>query len=132
MMGIFDRFKKKQGDLAKEEIVEVPWHVLSELPQVDEIVATSKTKPVAVFKHSTTCGISKMALRNFERSYTLTDADIKLYYLDLKANRNVSNEVANKFQVMHESPQLILVKNGIAVLNRSHQSIDAGELEKLI
>lgn len=132
MMGIFDRFKKKQGDLAKEEIVEVPWHVLSELPQVDEILATSKTKPVAVFKHSTTCGISKMALRNFERSYTLTDADIKLYYLDLKANRNVSNEVANKFQVMHESPQLILVKNGIAVLNRSHQSIDAGELEKLI
>lgn len=131
-MGIFDKFKKTQRDIAKEELVEVPWHVLSELKQLDEISEQSKTTPVAIFKHSTTCGISKMAFRNFERSYELTDDQMKLYYLDLKAHRNVSDEVGYKFQVIHESPQLIVIKNGVAVYHASHHTIQAEELKKFV
>jgi bacillithiol system protein YtxJ len=131
-MGIFDKFKKTQRDIVKEEIAEVPWHVLSEIKQLDEIVEQSKTTPVAIFKHSTTCGISKMALRNFERNYSLTDGQMKLYYLDLKAYRNVSDEVGYKFQVIHQSPQLIVVKNGVAISHASHHSIQAGELKNFI
>ena len=131
-MGIFDKFKKTQRDIVKEEIVEVPWHVLSEMKQLDEIAEQSKTKTVAIFKHSTTCGISKMALRNFERNYSLTDGQMKLYYLDLKAYRNVSDEVGYKFQVIHQSPQLIVVKNGVAVAHASHHSIQAEELINFI
>ena len=131
-MGIFDKFKKTQRDIVKEERLEVPWHVLSEMKQLDEIAEQSKTKTVAIFKHSTTCGISKMALRNFERNYSLTDEQMKLYYLDLKSYRTVSDEVGYKFQVIHQSPQLIVVKNGIAVAHASHHSIQAEELINFI
>ncbi len=131
-MGLFSKLKKTQRDIVKEELVETPWHVLSEMKQLEEIVEQSKTIPIAIFKHSTTCGISKMALRNFERSYTLTDEQMKLYYLDLKAHRDVSDEVGYKFQVIHQSPQLIVVKNGVAVADASHHSIQAGELRNFI
>lgn len=131
-MGLFSKFKKTQPDGVKKEIIETPWRVLSEMQQLDEIVEQSKTMPVAIFKHSTTCGISKMVFRNFERNYELTDAQMKLYYLDLKAYRDVSNEVGYKFQVIHQSPQLLVVKNGVAVAHASHHSIQAAELDKFI
>ncbi|MGJ8666357.1 MAG: bacillithiol system redox-active protein YtxJ [Patiriisocius sp.] len=131
-MGLLDKFKKTASDIAKEEIVEVPWHVLSEMKQLDEITEESKSTPVAIFKHSTTCGISRMVLRNFERGYTLNDNQIKLYFLDLKANRDVSNEVASRFQVIHQSPQLIVIKNETAVFNESHHSIQAADLERFV
>ncbi|WP_151894559.1 bacillithiol system redox-active protein YtxJ [Patiriisocius marinistellae] len=131
-MGLFSKFKKTASDVAKEEIIEVPWHVLSQMEQLEEIVEQSKSTPVAIFKHSTTCGISKMVYRNFERSYSLNDSQMKLYYLDLKAYREVSNEVGYKFQVIHQSPQLIVVKNGTAVFNESHHSIQAADLERFV
>ncbi|MAM27555.1 MAG: bacillithiol system redox-active protein YtxJ [Flavobacteriaceae bacterium] len=131
-MGLFSKFNKTQRDIAKEEIVEVPWHVLSEMQQLDEIAEISKTTPVAIFKHSTRCGISRMVLRNFESGYNLSDDQIKLYFLDLLSHRDISDEVGYRFQVIHQSPQLIVVKNGVAVANASHHSIRAGDLEKFI
>ncbi|MAZ72253.1 MAG: bacillithiol system redox-active protein YtxJ [Flavobacteriaceae bacterium] len=131
-MGIFDRFKKTQRDIAKEEIIEVPWHVLSEMEQLEELAEQSKTTPVTIFKHSTTCGISKMVFRNFERSYALTDTQMKLYYLDLKAHRNVSDEVGYKFQVIHESPQILVIKNGNVVHHASHHNIQAEALKNYV
>ncbi len=131
-MGFFDKLKKTASDIAKEEIVEVPWHVLSEMKQLETIAEESKSTPVAIFKHSTTCGISRMVLRNFERGYVLNNEQVKLYFLDLKANRDVSNEVASRFQVIHQSPQLIVIKNGAAVFNESHHSIQAADLERFV
>ena len=131
-MGLFSKFNKTQRDIAKEELVEVPWHVLSEMQQLDEIAEISKTTPVAIFKHSTRCGISRMVLRNFESGYNLSDDQIKLYFLDLLSHRDISDEVGYRFQVIHQSPQLIVVKNGVAVANASHHSIRAGDLEKFI
>lgn len=131
-MGLFSKLKKTQRDIVKEELIETPWHVLSEMKQLDELVEQSKTMPVAIFKHSTTCGISKMVFRNFERSYTLTDAQMKLYYLDLKAYRDISNEVGYRFQVIHQSPQLLVIKNGVAVAHSSHHSIQAAALDKFM
>lgn len=131
-MGIFDKLLKTQRDIAKEEIIEVPWHVLSEIKQLDEIEEESKSKPVAIFKHSTRCGISRMVLRNFEKAYNLKDEDLKLYFLDLLAHRDISDEVGHKFQVLHQSPQLIVIKNGNAVAHESHHSIQASNLEAYI
>lgn len=130
-MGFFGkRANKNESELKKEK--SVPWLRLTRLEQLSEIKEQSKGKPVAIFKHSTTCGISKMALRNFERAYTLTDEQMKLYYLDLKAFRDVSDEVGYTFQVIHQSPQLIVIKNGVAVAHASHHSIRAEELQKFI
>lgn len=130
-MGFFDKFKSS-ADIAKEEIVEVPWHVLSKMEQLDEIVEKSKTTPVAIFKHSTRCGISRGVMKNFERNYILSDKQLKLYYLDLLENRGISNEIATRFKVHHESPQLIVIKNGVVVHNDSHHSIEASHLERFV
>jgi bacillithiol system protein YtxJ len=130
-MGFFDKFKS-QRDIAKEEIVEVPWHVLSGIGQLDEIVEQSKTKPVAIFKHSTRCGISRGVLKLLEKNYNLKDNQLKLYYLDLLQHRDISNEIAARFKVHHESPQMIVIKNGALVHHDSHHSIEASHLEKFI
>lgn len=131
-MGLFSKFKKTAADVAKEEIIKTPWHVLSEMEQLDNIVEQSKSHPVAIFKHSTRCGISKMVLKQFENSYDLKDDQLKLYHLDLLNHRNISDEVGFKFQVMHQSPQLIVIKDGVAVANASHHEIGAVDLHKYV
>ena len=129
-MGLFDKVFKSQRDISKDEIQEVPWHPLTEHEQIEKLESESKEKCVAIFKHSTRCGISRMVLNNFERNYDLKDADHKIYFLDLLANRDLSNRVAEKFNVRHESPQLIIVKNGEVVHHASHQSIEVESLKK--
>ena len=131
-MGLFSAFKK--GDSVKETKVvnEVPWSVLKTVEQLGTIAEESKTIPVAIFKHSTRCGISRMVLRNFESTYSIDANKMKLYYLDLLANRELSDEVGYTFQVLHQSPQLIIIKNGVAVAHTSHHGIQAGELEKFV
>ncbi|MAO09915.1 MAG: bacillithiol system redox-active protein YtxJ [Flavobacteriaceae bacterium] len=130
-MGFLDNFKKSERDIAKEEIVETPWHVLSKMEQLEEIIKESKNKPVAIFKHSTRCGISRMVLKQFEKNYDLDDNQLKLYFLDLLQNRDISNEIAARFKVHHESPQMIVLKDGEVIHHDSHQGIDANHLKSL-
>lgn len=130
-MGLFDMFKSPR-DAAKEEIVETPWHVLGKIEQLDDLVAQSKTKPVAIFKHSTRCGVSRGVLKMFEKNYSLNDDQLKLYFLDLLQNRDISNEIATRFKVNHESPQLIVIKEGVVVHHDSHNGIDAADLTKFV
>lgn len=130
-MGLFDKFKS-QRDIAKEEIKEVPWNLLTSLKQLDTIVAESSDTPVAIFKHSTTCGISRMVLRSFEKNYALSEEQLKLYFLDLKQYRDISSEIAARFEVHHESPQLIVIKEGKTVHHDSHQGIDTDHLKQFV
>ncbi|MGO3182217.1 MAG: bacillithiol system redox-active protein YtxJ [Aequorivita sp.] len=130
-MGLRDIFKAPR-DIVKEEIVEIPWHVLGKMDQLNEILEESKVKPVAIFKHSTRCGISRAVLKMFEKNYKLTDDQLKLYYLDLLQNRDISNEIAARFKIQHESPQMIVIKNGVVVYQDSHHAIQASDLEKFV
>ena len=130
-MGLFGLFGSKS---TSEEKVErnVPWLKLSSIDQLETISEESKTIPVVIFKHSTRCGISRMELRQFESNYDIDPKKMKLYYLDLLSFRDVSDEVGYKFQVMHQSPQLIVVKNGSSVYHDSHHGISAALLEKYL
>ena len=130
-MSLFGLFGSKNASEEKE-VKMIPWNQLTSLDQLDKIVEESKTMPVAIFKHSTRCGISRMVINQFEKSYDIEPNQMKLYYLDLLSYRNISDEVGYKFQVMHQSPQLIVVKNGVAIANASHHSIQAGELANFI
>jgi bacillithiol system protein YtxJ len=116
---------------AKEENV-LSWISLTELKQLDSIKEKSSTKTQVIFKHSTRCGISSMVMRQFVSSYALTEKDLDLYYLDLLNYRDVSNEIGYKFQVMHESPQLLVIKNGIAVAHASHGQINDMDLSRFV
>ncbi|NJY62165.1 bacillithiol system redox-active protein YtxJ [Salinimicrobium sp. CDJ15-81-2] len=132
-MGLFDKVFKSERDIVKKEIEEVPWHALTESKQLEEIEKESEKMPVVIFKHSTRCGISRMVLNNFERGYDLPkDKEVKLYMLDLIANRNISNEVAERFGVRHESPQMIILKDQQVVHHASHQGIDLQDVKTRI
>ena len=109
----------------------VNWTELTDVLQLQEIEAISNEKPVVIFKHSTRCSISRMALKQFEREFELNDT-VDAYFLDLIAHRDISNEIAQKFNVYHESPQLILIKNGKAVYDVSHSDIDAEALKSKV
>lgn len=131
IMNFFSRFKSAR-DIAKDAIVEIPWHVLSTMETLDKIVEKSKETPVLIFKHSTRCGISRAVLRIFERNYKIDEGDLKLYFLDLLQNRDISNEIAARFKVHHESPQIVIIKDGKSIYNASHHSIDAEKVAKII
>jgi bacillithiol system protein YtxJ len=109
----------------------INWNELTDLGQLNEIIAISNEKPVAIFKHSTRCSVSRMALKQFENEFNSSDK-VTPYFLDLIAHRDISNEIANRFGVTHQSPQLILIKEGKAVYNVSHSDIDAEELSKKV
>jgi len=108
------------------------WNALTEIKQLDAIVTASAEKPVVIFKHSTRCSISRMALKNFEREYNLEESEVAPYFLDLLEHRDISNEIAQKFQVIHQSPQLLLIKNGKSVYDVSHSEIDAEALKSKV
>ncbi len=130
-MGLLNLFGKNKDQSKKEQKV-LPWQKLEKLEQLDEIVKRSKGKPQLIYKHSTTCGISRMVLNMFTEAYAFDENQADLYYLDLHSYRDVSNETGYKFQVMHQSPQLLIIKNGVAVAHASHGAISDMDLESYL
>jgi len=109
----------------------IDWNALTDLQQLNEIVEESNENPVLVFKHSTRCSISRFALRQFENEFNLK-GKIKPYFLDLLEHRDISNEIAHQFRIQHQSPQVIVIRNGVAIYDASHQDIEAGKLNSVI
>ena len=130
-MGLFGLFGSTKDKSEKEQKV-LPWKRLTSVDQLKSIEKDSRTKTVVIFKHSTRCGISRMVLRNFEGTYDIDPEQMDLYFLDLLAFRDVSDEVGFRFQVLHQSPQLIVIKNGVAVAHASHHGIRAEELANFV
>ena len=101
------------------------WIELKSLEQVEEIKNESKQHPVLIFKHSFRCNISRTALDRLERNWKTEEMNvIKPYFLDLLSFREISNAISEQFQIDHESPQILLIEDGKAVLNLSHFEID--------
>jgi bacillithiol system protein YtxJ len=109
----------------------LPWLPLTKVSQLGDIAERSKIKTQVIFKHSTRCGISSMVMNQFVSMYDI-DANLDLYYLDLLNYRDVSNEVGYKFQVLHESPQLLVIKNGTTVAHASHGAINEIDLNRYV
>lgn len=107
------------------------WNRLTNADQLDQLIAESAGQPVLIFKHSTTCSISAMALSRLERNWS-DAAGIKPYLLDLLSYRSVSNRVADQFGVLHQSPQVLLIQNGECVYDASHMSISFQTLQQAV
>lgn len=107
------------------------WNQLENIAQLDTIEKESLDKPVVIFKHSTRCQISKMALRQFENEFDSQEKMIP-YFLDLLEHRDISNEIADRYHVIHQSPQIIVIKYESAIYNASHESIDASKLREFV
>ena len=99
------------------------WLQVTDLHQLEQLKEASFQAPVLFFKHSTRCSISVMALNRFEREWNNTN--VNSYFLDLLNYREVSNQIATLFEVEHQSPQVLLIKDGACVYHASHNAIDA-------
>ena len=106
------------------------WTALTDEAQIAQIIEESNTQPVVIFKHSTRCSISSMAKNRLDREEAPQGS--KFYYLDLISYRDLSNKVAEVFHVHHESPQVLLIKNGECVYDESHNGITIQELAEEI
>ena len=85
-----------------------------------------------IFKHSSRCSISLMAKRRMDMDLADLPDQVKPYFLDLIAYRSISNLISETFQVHHESPQLLLIKDGECILDQSHGDISITEVLTLI
>jgi bacillithiol system protein YtxJ len=105
------------------------WKHLEGINQLDEIDKSSATKTAVIFKHSTTCGISLHAKDKLESKWDLDAKQLDFYYLDLLSYRNISAEVANRYGVVHQSPQIVVIRNAKSVYDISHNGIDLQTLK---
>ena len=102
------------------------WKSISQLSDLEKIRESSFLKPQVIFKHSTRCSISHVAKSRLERGPVSDSVDY--HYLDLINFREISNKIAEDFQVSHESPQILLIIKGECTLDSSHNDIRPEEI----
>ena len=108
-MGIFDSMFKQQDKPLW------PGVAIQSKANLEELIADSFTRPQLIFKHSTRCSISRYVLADFISHFTYSSEEFASHYLDLLNFREVSSKLSVVFQVIHQSPQLLVIKNGISV-----------------
>lgn len=108
------------------------WNSLTSAHELNQIIERSHQVPCLIFKHSTRCSISFMAKHRLEEKWDFASTQLEPYYLDLISYRNVSNEIADRFQVYHESPQILLIKDGDCVHDASHLDISVEEIKDVL
>jgi bacillithiol system protein YtxJ len=102
------------------------WIQLTDELQLNDLKEKSKGRNQLIFKHSTRCSISSVAKGRLERSDA--PANIDFYLLDLLKHKNISARIAEDFAVYHESPQILLIKNGECVYDESHAGINMDDI----
>ncbi len=107
----------------------IDWIKLENIEELETIKQSSSDMPCIIFKHSTRCSISLIAKSRIEKNWDFDKSAIKAYFLDLIAKRDVSNKIADVFQVTHASPQLLLIENGQCTWNTSHLDISTNKLK---
>lgn len=109
------------------------WNTLNAPDQIDRIREESKENPVLIFKHSTRCNISRTTLDRLERNWKEDEmTHVKPYFLDLLSYRQISNRISEEFDVEHESPQILIIKNERSTYHRSHFEIDYTQIKEAV
>ena len=121
-------FSSNKGETKRTSLVN--WVALTEMSQLDEIIEESKTTPVLILKHSTRCSISLMVKNGLDKSWDIEDAKLKTYYLDLLKYRPISNQLAETFNIHHQSPQILVIKDGKCEYSATHSAIDTRLIKK--
>jgi len=108
------------------------WYELKDDETLKNISDESKEKLVLIFKYSTKCSVSAVMLGRLERNWEENEmTDFKLYFLDLIRYREISNMIEEKYNVVHHSPQVLVIRNDKCIYHRSHMGIDYEEIKKL-
>lgn len=118
-MSLFHKFLKTSDKVKNDS----PWTDIVDEKTLQDAIKISYEKKAVIFKHSTRCGVSRMVLRKFENEMGLVKDKAVFYFLDLLAHRNLSDKISRDFGIVHQSPQMIVLENGKAVANASHENI---------
>ena len=102
------------------------WIPLDEEEQIEKIIERSQNTPQVIFKHSTRCSISSMAKNRLDKNDNPEGIDF--YYLDLIKHRSLSNKIAEDFKVQHQSPQILIIRDGKCTYTESHSAIMMDEI----
>lgn len=106
----------------------IKWNYLTDKAHLKAIVDQSRVQPCLIFKHSTRCSLSAIAKHRLENDWDFLEQDLHPFLLDLISFRDLSGLVANEFDIQHESPQVLLIKDGKCIYDTSHLNINVGEL----
>jgi bacillithiol system protein YtxJ len=123
MFGIFSKGSEDKSNI---------WNTINSNDDLQALIKESYSRPIVIFKHSTRCSISSMAMNRVESSWTDIAGDYPISYLDLIKFRSVSNQIAEDLKVEHQSPQVIVVHKGEAIYNASHNSINSKDIYSVI
>jgi bacillithiol system protein YtxJ len=126
-MGLFDKIIGSK----KETKIKISWISLVSEDQLSTI-QHAQDKVVVLLKHSTRCGISNSVLRQFESKNEALNGQVDFYLLDLLNYRSLSAAIAEKFEVVHQSPQLLVFQNGVLRTHDSHHDIMNIDIESYL
>lgn len=118
--------------MSKSDLLWVPLNEELQLKNIIKQSYDSNHGAVLLFKHSTRCSISSMAKSRLERAWDIDPTKLPTFYLDLLSYRNISSEIATQFNVEHQSPQVLLIKNGTCVYHSSHNEIDVTAIKQIL
>lgn len=107
----------------------INWIPITSAEQLHEISERSKDIPCLIFKHSTSCSISSLVKHRLENYWDLDNNQLEVYFLDLIRYRSISNQIAEDYRVWHESPQVLLIRNGVCSYHGSHLDITAQNIK---
>ncbi|AZA85859.1 bacillithiol system redox-active protein YtxJ [Chryseobacterium shandongense] len=124
-MSFFDKIFGGKEEGSEKNLL---WKYIQSEEDLKKAIEHSFNQKIAIFKHSTSCFISKTVLKNFEKEIENSDNKPELYFLDLLAHRSISNKIAADLNIRHESPQLLVIENGKVVNSASHQHISADQI----
>jgi bacillithiol system protein YtxJ len=110
----------------------IDWKPLTSFEQLDELVERSSAKAVGIFKHSSRCFTSFSVKKFVEDRWTIPEEEIEMHFLDLIEYRDLSGEIAQRFSVLHQSPQLIVIRDGEVIYDDSHHKISVEQLENVL
>ncbi|MDH5381781.1 MAG: bacillithiol system redox-active protein YtxJ [Cyclobacteriaceae bacterium] len=100
------------------------WNSVENIGQIAEMVEKSFEKPVVIFKYSLSCGVTYSAMDSLEEKWNFESGDLHLYTVDVVGSRNLSMEISKTFSIIHQSPQLLVIRDGKCVKDMSHFRID--------
>ena len=122
----------RRNSNTKNTKIKMNWIELEDENQLKDLIVNSSIKPSLIFKHSTRCGISRMALKSFEKEYDIDEMEVDVYFLDLLNYRNLSNKISIELNIQHQSPQVLVLKNENVVYSDSHYSISVNAIKDVL